>query len=478
MRARRWLAVAAVFAAALSMAAVAVAEQDFGLKIQGQLQAQSKDLFGVGTPLSASSSAQVTQEQALADPTSLLTLAKGLHAKVVTVGSAPNVLDQIALWPDDRNPQWLIECNEGGTTDPGLVRIDITTGESTTIVTGTTSCDPVRRTPWGTIVFAEEAGGGAAGGSLYEVSDPINTTGVTLDRIAHTFSGGTGAENLAFRRALGHLSFEGLAMYSDGLVYYGDENRPSVGTAGGAYFKFIPANPLAKGTGHIRSLDDSPLTDGSIYGLRVGLRSGATDYGQGAQFGFGSWVNVCTTGGCDEEDLRAQAAILHLTGYYRPEDADIDPVAEAAGNVRFCSNNTGNEEDDQLWGEDVCLTDGSLSDAETNAAIPEMQQFVQGNPSLSMVDNVDFQPGRNNVILHEDADTGYLTPHNNDLWDCLPDGADNDLLSDGCVRIATLNDLTAEWTGGAFSADGKHFYVSVQHNISGFGVVFDITGWR
>src|SRR4051812_27861234 len=34
------------------------------------------------------------------------------------------------------------------------------------------------------------------------------------------------------------------------------------------------------------------------------------------------------------------------------------------------------------------------------------------------------------------------------------------------VRIATLNDLAAEWTGGIFDATGTHFYVSIQHNIS------------
>jgi hypothetical protein len=39
---------------------------------------------------------------------------------------------------------------------------------------------------------------------------------------------------------------------------------------------------------------------------------------------------------------------LHLTGYYRPEDADIDRAAEAKGLVRFCANNTGNEPEDQL----------------------------------------------------------------------------------------------------------------------------------
>ena len=45
------------------------------------------------------------------------------------------------------------------------------------------------------------------------------------------------------------------------------------------------------------------------------------------------------------------------------------------------------------------------------------------------------------------------------------------------MRIATLNDLTAEWTGGIFDASGTNFYVSIQHNISGEATVIDITGW-
>jgi hypothetical protein len=72
-------------------------------------------------------------------------------------------------------------------------------------------------------------------------------------------------------------------------------------------------------------------------------------------------------------------------------------------------------------------------------------------------------------------DTEHLRPPNNDLWHCLPDG-DNDLLSDGCIRIGTLNDLTAEWTGGVFDSKGRHVYVSVKHNISGRGLILDITG--
>ena len=58
------------------------------------------------------------------------------------------------------------------------------------------------------------------------------------------------------------------------------------------------------------------------------------------------------------------------------------------------------------------------------------------------------------------------------------DGDDADGLSDGCIRIATLNDLNAEWTGGVFDDSGRHFFVSVQHNVTGHGVVLDITGWR
>jgi len=100
-----------------------------------------------------------------------------------------------------------------------------------------------------------------------------------------------------------------------------------------------------------------------------------------------------------------------------------------------------------------------------------------------MPDNLAFQPGRGNWIVHEDGDID-ITQKNNDLFDCLPDGADADGFTDGCIRIATLNDLIAndgegaEWTGGIFDRTGTRFFVSVQHNMTGFGVVFEVTGWK
>ena len=176
-------------------------------------------------------------------------------------------------------------------------------------------------------------------------------------------------------------------------------------------------------------------------------------------------------------NLRAAAATFKLTGYYRPEDIDIDQAALAQGHVRWCGNNTGNEAEDHNRGEAICVTDGTLEQALANTATPELQYFVIGNPELAMPDNIAYQPGRGNWIIHEDGD-GPEVGRNNDIWACLPDGEDDDQLSDGCVRIATLNDLTAESTGGVFDATGKRFFVSIQHNITGHGVVLEITGWR
>jgi hypothetical protein len=31
---------------------------------------------------------------------------------------------------------------------------------------------------------------------------------------------------------------------------------------------------------------------------------------------------------------------------------------------------------------------------------------------------------------------------------------------------------------GVFDRSGNHFYVSIQHNVTGHGVILDITGWR
>src|SRR5262249_52087656 len=79
------LPVAAVATVGLAVGTAAAGTPfSFGVFRDRQLASMSQRLYGVGQPIGSSSTAQVTQAQALADPTRLATLAKGLKARVVT----------------------------------------------------------------------------------------------------------------------------------------------------------------------------------------------------------------------------------------------------------------------------------------------------------------------------------------------------------------------------------------------------------
>src|ERR1051325_7260296 len=132
---------------------------DFGAFVADVLAEHSEQLFGIGRPL---------EESALgpydgSDNTQAIKLAHGLHASLVS-SSVASATDQIAMWPDDDHPKYLFVCDEE-TSDPAVQRVDLSKpagSNATTIVKGLVSCDPVRRTPWGTIIVAEAAG--ATGG--------------------------------------------------------------------------------------------------------------------------------------------------------------------------------------------------------------------------------------------------------------------------------------------------------------------------
>jgi hypothetical protein len=73
------------------------------------------------------------------------------------------------------------------------------------------------------------------------------------------------------------------------------------------------------------------------------------------------------------------------------------------------------------------------------------------------MDNLAFQPVSGTLAVIEDHPNG-------DVWMCLPDGADRDIKSDGCIRILSVVDSSAEPTGFMFSPDGTSAYVSIQHS--------------
>ena len=114
---RKWLVAFAIVG--FGTGAAAISGFDFGLFRDQQLDAHSLQTFGIVTPVEASSTASISAATAAADPTSLVTLAKGLSARVVTARAnvGPNI-DMMALWPDDQHPTHLIACNEEGWRNP------------------------------------------------------------------------------------------------------------------------------------------------------------------------------------------------------------------------------------------------------------------------------------------------------------------------------------------------------------------------
>jgi secreted PhoX family phosphatase len=473
---RVWIVIAGLAVAGAGARVVADSGRpDFGAFVQSLLRDQSEALFGIGRPLDHSAVGPFDGPSVDA-----LDLAPGLKATLVS-SAVENAADQIAMWPDDDHPTHLFVCDEE-TSTPAVQRVDLrkpADSNATTIVTGLLSCDPVRRTPWGTIIVAEENG---ADGGLYEILDPVHIT--TPIAVTNRATGAnTDPLHLAKRQAVGALSFESFAIRPDGTTIYGDELAPSNGNAGGGIYKFVPAVPVAGGA-PITVPAMSPLVSGSIYGLRVAA-AGSSNWGQGAEIGKGAWtlVNQAAPGVVDANGnivLRNAQLLQKFTGYYRPEDMDIDPIARANGVFRACWANTGRlshaggstVENAAVYGEVMCLTEEPPSAAvptPPTGTIPKVDRFIAGGHQIGMPDNVAFQPHTGNLVVLEDGPTsivradGTSQPRGNDLWICLPDGRDADVLSDGCVRFASLRDTSAEPTGFIFLGSGEAAFVHLQH---------------
>ena len=208
--------------ALVSMTARTLADNphvDFGAWVQDQLSDHSEQLFGFRHPLEKSALGPYDG----ADNTKAIEVADGLKVSLVS-SSVASAADQIAFWPNDENPRYVFVCDEE-TSTPAVQRVDLTMppgSNATTIVTGLSSCDPVRRTPWGTILVGEEAG---LLGGLYELINPatINAPIAVTNRDAGTTSD---PARLVKRKAVGTLSYESLAIKSDGTMVYGASSSP------------------------------------------------------------------------------------------------------------------------------------------------------------------------------------------------------------------------------------------------------------
>lgn len=436
---------------------------DFGSIVQGGLEASSRVWFGVDRPIKESAPPTTgAYRTATQSASAQVLLADGLKAEYVT-RSAGNNADMFAFWPSDESPTHLIFCIEGARQDlgtflpggllkkfnPAIQRIKLSDGSVETVVRGMSRCDGIRRTPWGTILATEEQDDGGA----YELANPLQTTNHTVtDRVlgAIVDENGMPSTSIVKRTALPKMAWEGLGVTAEGVVYAGDELRPGTpaNADGGAIFKFIPAAPRTT-SAPISNLSESPLAAGNVFALQVSCQSTSQQFGQGCEIGNGVWINVSAA------NARADANTAGATGYYRPEDLELDPMFAGVG-ARFCWTNTGNEEGAH-YGEVVCGIDAAPLVANPGQRTVLVNRFVEGDPDFNQPDNFAFQPKTGNHYVIEDHPNG-------DIFACLPDGKDRDIKTDGCVKILSVKDSSAEPTGFKFSADGKTAYLSIQHS--------------
>ena len=448
--------------------------QDFGRLVEQLLQGQSEKYFGFSKPLGESATPTTGQYRTASQKAiDQVLLAQGLTVEYLT-REAANATDMMAFFPADK-PTHLITCVEGGTQtltngklNPSVQRINLSTGAVETILRGLTSCDGIRTTPWGTILATEET----ATGSAYEILNPLTTSEITVSArngcgAAATIVNSTGSSNVVKRTALPCMAWEGLAILPSGVVIAGDELRPGdsgTDTDGGAIFKFVPTT-LRIGTGPITNLSDSPLASGSVFAMQVSCNSNNQGTGQGCEVGNAAWIPVTAT------TARTSARTGGATGYYRPEDLHQDPKFSDPDNtkaIRVCWTNTQNE-DAGSFGEVVCAIDEDPNTAVANSRTVLVYRFVEGNEDFTQPDNLEFQPATGNVYVIEDNPNG-------DIWACLPDGADRDLKSDGCVKMLSVKDSSAEPTGFIFDPTGTVAYVSIQHSDDAGMPLFD--GYR
>ena len=149
---------------------------------------------------------------------------------------------------------------------------------------------------------------------------------------------------------------------------------------------------------------------------------------------------------------------------------------------RACWANTGRKshtdssvvENSAVESEIMCLIENPPSTNDptpVTGTIPTVDRFITGSEERAMYDNVAFQPHTGNLVVLEDGPVDVVKSANppvtelrgNDLWMCLPDGKDDDALTDGCVRFASIRDTSAEPSGFIFLGSGEEALVNIQH---------------
>lgn len=420
--------------------------------------------FSSFTPLPASAgpTATAAAPATLSSPNfKQTTIADRATQNSVAPGSNSGNWDMITANETGPNAgRYLFMPFESGTG--GVQRIDLrnpnySTRTVTIVAPGTNgfvSGDASRWTPWGSYLTAEESwGANSSKGRVFEITNA-------------TTAGANGG-NFVQRSIVPRVSHEGLAFDASKSMYFVDELN------GGSVYKYVSANPNA-------STGDEYFAKGQTFALKVGSGGQFEGNNGPAITGSSVWVaitdavgnaiaGVSTLLGDGTIDGRATAdhASIQATGFNRPEDLEIQTLANGTQLLYFTttdSDNNANTADgrsrvytmDTKTGEVRLFADSSTIDLATGLPV---------GGGFRNADNLAID-ANGNIYIIEDRDGGI----DDDIWFARDLNHDGDLLDagEGLARWASNGAPGSEFTGLYFDKfDPNVAYVNIQHPADG-----------
>ena len=433
--------------------------------------------FSAFTPLTGSAPAIPVDAAAETEP---ITLSNPMFSQ----RSIADRRTQNTLVPNSNSGNWdMIASNENGpergrylfmpfeTGSAGVQRVDLNNPDynsrTVTIVApgtqGFVSGDASRRTPWGSYLTAEESWGtGSVKGRLFEVTNPLT-------------AGASGAE-FVHRLIIPRVSHEGLGFDSDNVMYFVDELN------GGSIYKYVSADPDAKS-------GDDYFAAGQTFVLKVGAGGQFEGNNGPAITGAASWVAITNaTGGpivgvstvLPDGTIDGRATADHTsvngTGYNRPEDLEIQTLADGTELLYFATTDSDNNADTSDGRSRVYTLNLSTNEV-TLFAASTFTDLATGLPvsgEFRNADNIAID-AEGNIYIIEDRNGG----NDDDIWFARDLNNDGDILDagEGLARWASNGTQGSEFTGLYFDIrNPNRAYVNIQHPNSGVDRLIEISG--
>ena len=346
--------------------------------------------------------------------------------------------------------RYLFTVNE--TTGGGLVRYDRVTDTPVQLLVGGlngvnfVSLDPVRWTPWGTLVIGEET----ANGRLVEIMNPLAAPG---------------SITAVDRPKIGRTSWEGVEWDAQGVAYYQDEDN------NGGIYKFVSNNSIANFNPNDPST--SPLAGtGQIFTLRVNAAN--TEQREGTAV----WVPLnnpdgSPIAGIPDPTINARAAgdAVSATNYRRPEDMELvvrDGVTYLIVAATTADTGTNRHHVYSI-------------DLSSNPNAPVVRSFVDDLLTIDLATGqaIDFASNAfanpDNIAIDLFGDVWIVEDNEpGDIWKTTWGATQG--VAGSIARFASLSSLGAEPTGLYFDITNPSIaYVNVQHPSNGIDRLVQLT---